>query len=169
MKSPFRKLIRISIILVATVLLFNFFGYYLMNLKSAENEELVQAKSISGRQQTLSQTIAKDAAILLGNEIGYQQSEVLKDSLARILTNFQQQQEYLQTQIEQSPLPLPQPLFKVRLMVSSMKPYYKSILAIGQELSQADSSMMRMNKKVYLREMFDNEQKFLPIMKEITN
>ena len=169
MKSPFRKLIRISIILVATVLLFNFFGYYLMNLKSAENEELVQAKSISGRQQTLSQTIAKDAAILLGNEIGYLQSEVLKDSLARILTNFQQQQEYLQTQIEQSPLPLPQPLFKVRLMVSSMKPYYKSILAIGQELSQADSSMMRMNKKVYLREMFDNEQKFLPIMKEITN
>ncbi|HEX3767915.1 MAG TPA: hypothetical protein VHT72_06025 [Puia sp.] len=54
MQSPFRKLVRISIVLFATVLLCNFFGYYLVNKKSAENEELILARSLAGRQQTLS-------------------------------------------------------------------------------------------------------------------
>jgi hypothetical protein len=106
MKSPFRKLIRISIVLFATVLLFNFFGYYLMNKKSAENEELTLARSISGRQQTLSQVIAKDVAILTDNIYSETQSQTLKDSLATILITFQHQQELLQRQIEQTKLPV---------------------------------------------------------------
>jgi PAS domain S-box-containing protein len=169
MKSPFRKLIRISIILFATVLLFNFFGYYLMRVKSAETEELVQAKSVSGRQQTLSQTIAKDVAIIAGSLTNPLQLNVLQDSLLNTLKVFQAQQEMLQQQIEKVSSPLPPELFKVRLLLSSSRPYYKSILAIGQELGQADSILLRMNRLMYLRAMLDNEQKYLPLTKEITN
>jgi PAS domain S-box-containing protein len=169
MKSPFRKLIRISAILFATVLLFNFFGYYLMHVKSAENEELVQAKSIAGRQQTLSQIISKEVAILTGDVFSNEQSESLKDSLGAALAIFQKQQETLQKQIELSELPVPQSIFKIRLMMSSVRPYYKSLLAIGLEIAQSDSSLLSINRKLYLREMLDNEQKFLPLMRDITN
>ena len=88
MKSPFRKLIRISVVLFALVLLFNFFGYYLMHINSAENDKYIEAKSISGRQQTVSQVIAKDAAILSGEVLDNDQIDVLKDSLAATLENF---------------------------------------------------------------------------------
>jgi PAS domain S-box-containing protein len=169
MKSPFRKLIRISIVLFATVLLFNFFGYYLMNKKSAENDELSLARSISGRQQTLSQVIAKDAVVLTNNLLNDKQSQTLKDSLASALTTFQHQQEILQHQIEQTKLPVPQSVFQIRLLFSTIKPYYKDIIAIGQELVQADSTLLQINRKLYVNAMLDNEQKFLFAMKEITN
>ncbi|MFI5156853.1 MAG: PAS domain S-box protein, partial [Chitinophagales bacterium] len=169
MKSPFRKLIRISIILFASILFFNFFGYYLVHLKSAQNEELVMAKSISGRQQTLSQIIAKDVALITSSIPTSNQAEVLKDSLARALLSFQQQQEWLEAQVAQSSTPLPEPLFKVKLLFSSARPYYKSMLAISQEVAQSDSSLISMNRKMYIREMSYNEQKYLPAMKEATN
>ncbi|HTQ28219.1 MAG TPA: PAS domain S-box protein, partial [Puia sp.] len=169
MKSPFRKLIRISAILFATVLLFNFFGYYLMHVKTAENEELAQAKSVAGRQQTLSQLISKDVAILTGDALGEEESQILKDSLGRALTLFQKQQESLQKQVELSQLPLPQSIFKIRLMMSSVRPYYRSLLAIGQEIAQSDSALLNINRRLYLREMLENEQKYLPLMRDITN
>src|ERR1700741_437905 len=107
MNSPFRKLIRISVILFACILLFNFFGYYLVHLKSTQNEELVLAKSISGRQQTLCQTIAKDVALISGSYLNPGQIEGIKDSLNKSLIGFQQQQEFLQAQIDTSASPLP--------------------------------------------------------------
>jgi len=140
-----------------------------MNKKSAENEEFVQAKSISGRQQTYSQLIAKDAAILAGGIPNEAQSQSLKDSLAIVLVNFQHQQELLQQQIELAKLPVPQSVFKIRLLFSTIKPYYKDILAIGQELVQSDSTLLAINRKLYLRAMLDNEQKFLSLMRDITN
>jgi len=169
MKSPFRKLIRISAILFAVVLLFNFFGYYLMHVKSAENEELIMAKSLAGRQQTLSQVISKDVALLSGDLLSSEQSQMLKDSLGAALTVFQNQQETLQKQVERAQLPVPQSIFKIRLLISSVRPYFKSIVAIGQELTQSDSSLFSINRRLYLQEMLDNEQKFLPLMRDITN
>src|SRR6516225_1731623 len=169
MKSPFRKLIRISAILFAVVLLFNFFGYYLMHVKSAENEELIMAKSLAGRQQTLSQVISKDVALLSGDLLSSEQSQMLKDSLGAALTVFQNQQETLQKQVERAQLPVPQSIFKIRLLISSVRPYFKSIVAIGDELTHSDPSLFAINRRLYLQEMLDNEQKFLPLMRDITN
>jgi len=169
MKSPFRKLIRISIVLFATVLLFNFFGYYLMNKKSAENDEVAIARSLSGRQQVLSQIIAKDAVLLTNDIVTEKQVQITKDSLAVALVAFQRQQELLQNQLEQTKMPLPQSVFKIRLLFSTIKPYYKDLLAIGQELVQADSTLLVMNRRLYLNAMMDNEQKYLTAMKDITS
>src|ERR1700674_2915445 len=95
MQSPFRKLVRISVVLFATVLLCNFFAYYLVNKKSAENEELITARSLAGRQQTLSQVIAKRAAIINGGFYGDAETCQIKDSLAITLNDFKKQQEQL--------------------------------------------------------------------------
>src|SRR5260221_11653987 len=112
MQSPFRKLVRISIVLFATVLLCNFFAYYLVNKKSAENEELIIARSLSGRQQTLSQVIAKQAAIVAGGLYTEAETRLLRDSLAITLDAFKMQQEQLLKRKEQSKSTLPAHVFK---------------------------------------------------------
>ncbi len=168
MKSPFRKLIRISAVLFIVVVMFNFFAYYLMRQKSAENERLAKAKSYSGRQQMLSQLIAKDVAVLLGDVLDNNHTQILKDSLSASIQLFQQQQIYLQKSVDEAALPLPPAEFDIRLLVGKAKPYFKNIVAIAQEITQVDSSLLRMNRKLYLLGILDNEQHFLPVMKEIT-
>src|SRR6202043_3077522 len=106
MKSPYRKLIRIAIVLSVLVLLFNFFGYYLIHIKSAENEESVDAINISGQQQTLSQQIATTAVLLLNNDVDPAKIETVKESLAKSLATFKNNQQFLQKQIESPKLPL---------------------------------------------------------------
>src|ERR1700755_2361974 len=107
MKSPFRKLIRIAVVLCVLVLLFNFFGYYFNHVRSLESKELIEAIERSGRQQTLSQLIAKESILLLNNP-SKKNIEVLKDSLSRILQQFQTEQESLQKQAGSTLPPVPQ-------------------------------------------------------------
>src|SRR5579871_2118958 len=168
MKSPFRKLIRISVVLFALVLLFNFFGYYLMHVKSAEDEEITEAKSVAGRQQTLSQLITKNGLLLLNESTTPDQFSAAKDSLQKAITVFKQQQEYLHKQLGIQTLPLPQSVFKIRLLLSTVQPYYQNFAAVAEEMSQADSSLISINKKLYIRQLLYNEQNYLPIMKDVT-
>src|SRR5450432_111881 len=116
MQSPFRKLVRISVVLFATVLLCNFFAYYLVNKKSAENEELILARSLSGRQQTLSQIISTQAALITGGLYGEAETRQIKDSLAEALITFKSQQEQLLNKLEQSSTPLPAHVFEIRIL-----------------------------------------------------
>ncbi|HVM87442.1 MAG TPA: response regulator [Puia sp.] len=168
MKSPFRKLIRISVVLFALVLLFNFFGYYLTHVKSAEDQEITEAKSIAGRQQTLSQVIAKNSILILGETEDTKQYEAAKDSLQKALVAFKQQQEFLKKQINTQQLPLPQPVFQIRLLLSSVQPYYQNLVAVADEISQADSSLISINRKLYLRQILHDEDRYYPLMRDVT-
>src|SRR4249920_1930381 len=168
MQSPFRKLVRISIVLFATILLCNFFAYYLVNKKSAENEELITARSLAGRQQTLSQVIAKQSAVITGNLYGESETQKYKDSLAVTLLAFRTQQEQLQKWVQQVKTPLPAHVFNIRILFSYINPYYNSMESIGQELLQEDSEVLRINKRMYLQRMIESENKYLPLMREIT-
>ncbi|MBC8034831.1 MAG: response regulator [Chitinophagaceae bacterium] len=76
MNEPFRKLLRISVILVALVLLFSFFEYMMLRAKSKEHQELMKIANISSRQCVLIEQITKD--ILLLKTIGHKESEVLR-------------------------------------------------------------------------------------------
>jgi len=166
MKSPFRKLIRISVVLLVLVLLFNFFGYYFNHIKSLENKELIEAINRSGHQQALSQRIAKESILLLNNP-GPSNSSDFRDTLTTQLDVFQKNQARLQQQAGSTPSPVPQQIFQIKLLLSSSQPYFQSMMAIGQELTQADSSLLVMNKKLYLRDILYNEQKFNALMAEI--
>src|SRR5450631_1201936 len=169
MQSPFRKLVRISVVLFATVLLCNFFAYYLVNKKSAENEELITGRSLAGRQQTLSQMIAKQAALVTGAFYGESETRSLKDSMASTLAIFKNQQELLLKRIAQTKTPLPAHVFKIRILFSYINPYYTSIESIGQDIIQEDSVILRINKQMYLQRLMESENKYLPIMRDITN
>ncbi len=169
MQSPFRKLVRISIVLFATVLLCNFFAYYLVNKKSAENEELIVARSLAGRQQTLSQVIAKEAALIASGLYGESETRDLKDSLATALATFKRQEELLQKGVEKSKTPLPAHVFNIRILFSYINPYYNSIQSIGQDIVLEDSVIFRINKRLYLQRLIESENKFLPLMRDITS
>ncbi|MEO6963896.1 MAG: hypothetical protein ABIY90_18150, partial [Puia sp.] len=168
MQSPFRKLVRISIILFAIVLLCNFFGYYLGNKKSAENEQFVVARTLSGRQQTLCQTIAKQVAIIEGSVYGYTETQRIRDSLGSTLNSFRAQQEDLQSRMDHSRMPLPTQVFKIRLLFSYINPYYKGILTIAKQVLVEDSTILQINKRMYLQQLLENEARFLPLMRDIT-
>jgi PAS domain S-box-containing protein len=169
MKSPFRKLIRISVVLFALVLLFNFFGYYLNHSKSIENRELIEAINRSGRQQTLSQLIAKESILLLNNPGDWQRASALKDTLSKSLTLFQNEQDLLQKHAGATAPPVPQRIFQIKLLLSESQQFFLPMIATGQELSQADSSLLTINKHLYLRNMLYNEEKFSALISQVTD
>lgn len=166
MKSPFRKLIRISVVLFVLVLLFNFFGYYFNHIRSIENKELIEAVNRSGHQQTLSQQIAKESILLLSGP-DHKRAEALRDTLSKHLILFQNEQAWLQKQAGATPTPVPQRIFQIKLLLSSARQFFQPMIDIGSELTQADSSLITMNNKLYLRELTYNEEKFSPLMAQI--
>ena len=167
MKSPFRKLIRISVVLFVVVLLFNFFGYYFNRVRSLESKELIEAINRSGRQQTLSQLIAKESILLLNNP-ERKKAEILKDSLTGLLQLFQSGQDLLQKKAGATKPPVPQHIFQIQLLLSSSQKFFQPMMAIGQELTQSDSVLLAMNKSLYLRDLLYNEQNYSALMNDVT-
>ncbi|HJU45928.1 MAG TPA: hypothetical protein VJ647_04045, partial [Chitinophagaceae bacterium] len=98
MNSPFRRLIRIFIVLVALVLLFNFFGYYLLRLKSQEHKIMLEAVNISARQSTLTQQITKEAMLAINLKPRQKVSETfqLQVNLKKSVEDFIDQNNFLQ-------------------------------------------------------------------------
>src|ERR1700759_3452766 len=168
MKSPFSKLIRISVILFSVVLLFNFFGYYLSHSTSNENQELREAKGISQHQQTLSESITKNAALLISGALNSEQATICKDSLAKQLSLFKKNNEELRKQVDAAELPVPEPVLQIRLLFSTAQSYFQGIASISHELAITDSSLISLNRKLYLNQLLYNEQKFLPVIEQIT-
>jgi PAS domain S-box-containing protein len=167
MKSPFRKLIRISVILFVLVLLFNFFGYYINHLKSLENKELIEAINKSAHQQTFSQLITKESLLLL-NDPDQRTIHSIKDSLTSYLTLFQQDQDQLLGQAGATKPPVPDKIFQIKLLLSSSQQFFLPMVAIGQELAQADSSLVAINKRLYIRNLLYNEQKYNQLLGQVT-
>ncbi|HEV9036882.1 MAG TPA: PAS domain S-box protein, partial [Puia sp.] len=166
MKSPFRKLVRISVVLLVLVLLFNFFGYYINRIRSLENKELIEAINRSGHLQTLSQSIAKESILLL-NTSDQRTASMVRDTLGRLIPEFQGSQALLQQQAGSTPSPVPQQIFQIKLLLSTSQPFFEAVTAIGQELTQSDSLLLAMNKKLYLRNLLYNEAKYNSLMGEI--
>ncbi|HEY6901005.1 MAG TPA: PAS domain S-box protein, partial [Puia sp.] len=131
-----------------------------------ENKELIEAINRSGHQQALSHRIAKEAILLL-NSPNSESLGVYRDTLSRKLETFQKIQQELQNQAGSTPSPVPQQIFQIKLLLSSSQPFFQSMVAIGQELIQADSSLLAMNKRLYLRDLLYNEQKYNALMTEI--
>ncbi|MBN8853260.1 MAG: hypothetical protein BGO55_13005 [Sphingobacteriales bacterium 50-39] len=167
MKSPFRKLIRISVILFVLVLLFNFFGYYVNHLKSLENKELIEAINKSAGQQTYSQLISKQSILLL-NDPDHRTIHAQKDSLSSYLAKFQTEQQQLLEQAGTTKPPVPDKIFQIKLLLSSSQQYFLPLMAIGQELAGADSSLMAINRPLYMRNLLYNEQKYNALLGQVT-
>src|SRR5579872_6154730 len=162
MKSPFRKLVRISVVLFVLVLLFNFFGYYINHIRSLENKELIEAINRSSHQQTLCQHIAKQAVLILDHPEMIRTGQTV-DSLIQLTEAFETNQNILIRQINATPTPVPQKYFEIKLALSTAEPWYQSILSISHDISQSDSAKLVINRKIYLRDLLTAESKYNPL------
>src|ERR1700722_5110369 len=166
MKSPFRKLIRISVVLFVLVLLFNFFGYYINHIRSLENKELIEAINRSSHQQTLCQRIAKQALLTLDHPERIREG-IPSDSLANLTDIFEANQNRLVQQVSATPTPVPQKVFEIKLALQTAQPYFQSITGIARDIAQSDSALLMINRKLYIRDLLTAENKYNALMSDV--
>ncbi|MFT3826307.1 MAG: response regulator [Chitinophagaceae bacterium] len=167
MKSPLRKLFRIATIVLAGVLLFNFFGYYLINRKSEENKELVQIVNLAGRQHTLSQAITKNALLLLDETYPQGSKKSAYLNLQSDIREFAQTDSFLRQEITMPGIKAPNN-FEASHQLSLLKTYSTSLVNTAKEVLNADSAYLLNNKASLRKTLLYNESHFLPIMHVLT-
>ena len=168
MKSPFRKLVRIAVVLLAAVLLFNFFGYYLIHLTSKQNEKMVQLVNIGGHQQTLSQIITKDVLLLTKTTITELDKQSIRLQLQNAIDTFNASNQLLRDKIiVLRKEPASSELLEITRDLTNAQTHFRGMVAVAREAMEADSSMLRMNSTIYIQQILYSEKKFFPLMNEV--
>jgi PAS domain S-box-containing protein len=169
MNTSFRKLIRIAIVLISLLILFNFFGYFLIRSKSEENEKKSAMSALAGRQRMLSQSIIKDAVLILTLPLGEKKSESLRINLNKDLVEFSNNSKVLRGDVRMPGLGNVSNSFEIKKILAKSQTYVASLLAVGNEIASADSLLLAMNNKLYLQQLIYNESKLTPLMLELND
>ena len=166
MNTPFRKLIRIAIVLISLMLLSNFFGYYLVRSKAQQNEKMAGVVSFATRQRMLSQTIVKDAILLLSLPQTDRDRDNVRNNLLNDLTEFSNNARVLRGEVKYPNSPSIPNTFEVNTILAKSSTHVKTILAVGHEIAGADSLLLAVNHNLYLRELMYNDQRLMLLMEE---
>src|SRR6185295_16335229 len=169
MNTSFRKLIRIAIVLISLLILFNFFGYFLIRSKSEENEKKSAMATLASRQRMLSQSIIKDAVLILTLPGDEKSAESLRINLNKDLVEFNNNSKLLRGEIRMPGQGEISNSFEITNILAKSQSYVKSLLAVGDEIASADSMLLAMNNKLYLQQLIYNESKLTPLMVELNN
>jgi PAS domain S-box-containing protein len=165
MKSPFRKLVRIAVVLLACVLLFNFFGYYLIHLSSKQNEKMVQLVNVGGQQQTLGQIITKDILLLTKHTLSEQDKQLIHQQLSKATDTFVSNNQLLRDRINLlNNEPATLELLEINRNLTNAQIHFKGIVAVAREVSQADSQLLAINGALYNQQILYSEKRFFPLM-----
>jgi PAS domain S-box-containing protein len=168
MKSPFRKLLRIAIALLVVVLLFNFFAYYLIYLKSRQNEKMAQVVNIAGYQRSLCQMIAKQASGLLNTPPKTEARQKNALELQTSIETFVARNQFLRNHIESlkdetSDLDV----FDITRSFTNAQTHFKSLVMIAGEIASADSLLPVDKKDQYLSRIAYSENKFFTLINAV--
>jgi PAS domain S-box-containing protein len=180
MKSPFRKLIRISVVLFVLVLLFNFFGYYINHIRSLESKEFIEAINQSGHQQALSQRIVNQAVLMLerqgqpkegiaADHPGQTKDGITADSLIRLTDRFEANQSFLVDRVNATPTPVPQKIFEIKLALQTAQQSFETITKISREIAQSDSARLITHRNQYVRDLLTAENKYNAQMSDVNS
>ncbi|HUR12282.1 MAG TPA: PAS domain S-box protein, partial [Flavitalea sp.] len=167
MKSPFRRLIRIGIVLVALALLFNFFGYYLIEIKSKKNENLVTIVDISSNQRVLSQQITKNA-LLLVNNISPEERDSLLVNLRSALLDLEINNRFLRHEIKLPNHPDAPETIQTKNLLEKAQPHLLAISIAGKSILNATDNDLQHNGRHYIRTLVKNEQQLFPLTNQLT-
>lgn len=168
MKSPFRKLVRIAVVLLAAVLLFNFFGYYMIHLSSRQNEKMVKLVNISGQLQTFSQVITKDVLLLTKPNLPESEKEPIREQLQHATDTFIVCNQFLRDKIKiVHDEPVTSALLEITRGLTNAQTHFKGIIAVAREVCQADSQLLAINGALYKQQILYSERKYFPLMNEV--
>ncbi|THU41819.1 response regulator [Niastella caeni] len=168
MKNPFRKLVRIAVVLLAAVLLFNFFGYYMIQLSSKQNEKMVKLVNMSGQLQMLSQSITKDVLLLTNSNLPESEKLTLREQLHQATDTFITCNQFLRDKIKiVHEGPVTTDLLEITRDLTNAQTHFKGIVAVAQEVYQADSQLLAINSALYKQQILYSERKYFPLMNEV--
>jgi PAS domain S-box-containing protein len=168
MKSPFRKLVRIAIVLLAAVLLFNFFGYYMIHLSSKQNEKMVKLVNMSGQQQTLGQLITKNVMLLTKGNLPELEKQAIRGQLHQATDDFITGNQFLRDKLKiVKDAPVTADLLEITRDLTNAQTHFKQIVAVAKEVYQADSLLLAINGTLYRQQILYSEKKFFPLMNEV--
>ncbi|MDF2190929.1 PAS domain S-box protein [Paraflavitalea sp. CAU 1676] len=165
MKNP-RKLVRIAIVLLATVLLFNFTGYYLIYLRSQENEQYVQVHRIANEQRMLSQIISKDIVLLTRPRLTNQEIVELRKELQAAVDTFIVNNEFLKTKVNSLSH---ERQFEIRKLHSHAQVHFKDIIAVSRTVLAADSAQLTDNRHAFRRDVLLKEKNYSPLLSTLSH
>ncbi|RYG00641.1 MAG: hypothetical protein EOO02_14475, partial [Chitinophagaceae bacterium] len=168
MKSPFRISLRLAVVLLAGVLLFNFFSYYSTRLRSREHEELVRFATLSSGQEALSQSITKDALILLNNDTDDKSSLVIHNKLKLNLDSLSRCHKFLVDNINFSGLSSNRNSEAVRVLLDNLDGPMARFSKIAGEISAADSEQIDLNGRRFTPELLLRERQLHPKLDLLT-
>ena len=167
--NHFRKLMRITAVIVALALLFNFLAWYFGYLKSKENEKLVEVINICGRQRMLSQRITKEALIITNDNCSTEEKTAARQNITTAINLIEKQNRFLRQEIVLPGTPAPPNNAIVNHLLSVESPYLQNIIDIGRHIAGADTSLIKQNQAYYMNDLLLNEKQALPVMEEVVS
>ncbi len=141
----FRKLMRLAVIIIAAVFLFNFFTWYLLFTSSKENKRLAEVISLAENQKSLGQRISNVSLLLLLNT-ALTDSVETRLKLQSELSLFEKEHEQLRQKLNEAA-----PSQKaIALQLSSREDSCASnIIGTVKEVASAGRSLLIANNARY--------------------
>ncbi|MBC7848448.1 MAG: PAS domain S-box protein, partial [Chitinophagaceae bacterium] len=167
MKTSSGKIIRIAILIVTGLLLLNFLGFYLVNRKTQENEELVLLSDIAGKQATLNQQVIKDALIVADNELPEYQKTIATKELRQTIDLFKLNNDSLVQYLQGHGIASGDKAAQIDRKFADAQLNYTRVLQITQILLQADSTRLAANSLYYKTQLIQNEKRLSFLLTEI--
>ncbi len=167
MNTPFRKLIRIAIILISIIILFNFFGYYLIRTRSEENEKMTVMINFASRQRMLSQTLVKDAVLLLSMDQNPREKAKAREGLRRNLIEFENNAKYLRGNLHIENMPKISPDPKVQKLLDDQWAFLHNLVQTGNQIASADAATLSSHSARYIEQLAYSEGRLQPLMDEL--
>src|SRR5450432_867565 len=100
---PFRKLMRVTVMIIAVAFLYNFFAWYLLFTSSRENKRLAEIVSLADNQRILGQRISTSSLLLLWNTgLTDTVSAEIHQKLQTNLTLFERQHRLLLQELNEA-------------------------------------------------------------------
>ena len=165
MKGPYQKFIRITVILVALVLFFDFIGFYLVQMKSRKNAGFLALAGVSYRQQVINQQLSKDALLLVLNAREDSQRAALSADLNRLLLSFNKYHALILKQIAGSGASFQS---DSTLRPANLNRYYQGIQTVTRQLMQAEPAQVVARKAGYISQINYNESRYQQVMDHLT-
>ncbi len=167
MNTPIRKLIRIAIVLISLIVLFNFFGYYLIRSKSEENERMSVMVSFAARQRMLTQTILKDGLLLLSISENESMKSDIRNNLKNDLVEFNNNNRFLRGEINFANISHAPNSFEINTILAKLQTSVKTLIGVGYEIVHSDAKTLAANRDQYTRQLVYNESRLTPLMEEL--
>jgi hypothetical protein len=131
---------RIAIVIVALALLFNFFAYYLLYIRSKENETLVEEVGLSGNQLNLVQRISEETILLLNSDLKESESFSIRQNLENTIQQLDKQNKSLFQKITRADTSDLHSHAAIARLLYQARPAMDHITQISREVSAADKS-----------------------------